>query len=133
MLEALKKKSALAILALFILSFVVLVLAGLTINAVSRWAVNPTRTGYYAVFLTNGQAYFGTIGKEDDKRLVLNNIYYIQKSQDSQAQNDITLLKLGNEVHGPEDMMEINKSQLLFVEKLKSDGRVMKAIQDYKK
>ncbi|MFA5184862.1 MAG: hypothetical protein WC551_00030 [Patescibacteria group bacterium] len=133
MLEALKQKSVIAVLSLFVLSFIVLVLADLTAGGLSRWAGNPSRSGYYAVFLTNGQAYFGTIGKEDDKRMVLNNIYYIQKSPDSQAQSDITLLKLGNEVHGPEDMMEINKSQLLFVEKLKSDGRVMKAIQDYKK
>lgn len=132
MLETLKKKSILAILSLFILSFIVLVLADITASSLSRWAGTPSRSGYYAVFLTNGQAYFGTISQEDDKRMVMNNIYYIQKNPDGQTQNDMTLLKLGNEVHSPEDMMEINKGQLMFVEKLKSDGKVMKAIQDFK-
>jgi len=42
------------------------------------------------------------------------------------------LLKLGNEVHGPEDQMEINREHVVFIEKLKTDGKVAKAIAAYK-
>lgn len=131
--ENLKKKSFLAAASFFVLLFAVLLGSALSASAILHWAQKPVRSGYYAVFLSNGQAYFGTVGDEDDKRLVLNNIYYIQKNPEGETQNDMTLLKLGNELHGPEDMMEINKNQVMFLEKLKSDGKVMQAIQNYKK
>lgn len=114
--------------------FVVLVSAALTANALLLLATAPARSGYYGVFLSNGQAYFGNIAKEDEHQLVLKNIFYVQKNADSgQSAGDVTLLKLGNELHGPEDMMEINKAQIMFIEQLKPDGKVAKAIQDYKK
>lgn len=115
-------------------AFVVLVLSALASNALLLLANVPERSGYYAVFLANGQAYFGNIAKEDDRQLVLKNIYYIQKNPDAgQSAGDVTLLKLGNEIHGPEDMMEINKDHILFIEQLKPDGKVAKAIQEYRK
>jgi hypothetical protein len=115
--------------------FVVLVLAALTANALLLLAAKPpVRSGHYAVFLTNGQAYFGNISAEDENQLVLKDIFYIQKNPEAgQSSGDVTLLKLGNELHGPEDMMEINKDHILFIELLKPDGKVAKAIQDYKK
>ncbi|MBU1953668.1 hypothetical protein KKH03_01700 [Patescibacteria group bacterium] len=95
------------------------------------------REGVYAVFLTNGQVYFGAISSEDEKILTLNGIYYLQSkggpTEDSLiTQSDVSLLKLGNELHGPEDWMEINKQNVLFIEKLKSDSKVGKAIENYK-
>ncbi len=93
------------------------------------------RSGLYGVFLDNGQVYFGTIAQEDQKVLRLENIYYIQlkdtTTQDT-SQGDVSLLKLGNELHGPEDWMEINPEHVLFVERLKSDGKVAQAIASYK-
>lgn len=89
------------------------------------------RTGLYAVFLTNNQVYFGRIDKESSEKLWLKNIYYIQPAKEGDKADDISLLKLGNELHGPEDMMEINRGQVMFVEKLKDDGKVAKAIQAY--
>ncbi|MBU1034168.1 hypothetical protein KKD42_00015 [Patescibacteria group bacterium] len=95
------------------------------------------REGVYAVFLTNGQVYFGAISSEDEKILTLNGIYYLQSkggpTEDSLiTQSDVSLLKLGNELHGPEDWMEISKQNVLFIEKLKSDSKVGKAIENYK-
>ncbi len=52
-------------------------------------------------------------------------------SQDT-SQGDVSLLKLGNELHGPEDWMEINPAHILFIEELKPDGKVAKAIDAYK-
>jgi len=96
-----------------------------------------SRAGVYGVFLANGQVYFGTITSETKEKLMLKNIYYIQLKNgqngqtDTSAQSDVSLLKLGNELHGPEDAMEINQSAVLFLEKLKSDGKVAKAIAAY--
>lgn len=100
-------------------------------------------SGYQAVFLTNGQVYFGKISDVDSDYVGLADIYYLQVGpQQGSAtgaapaatppQQTISLVKLGNELHGPVDQMHISRSQILFYEDLKSDGSVVKAIQAYK-
>ena len=95
----------------------------------------PKRSGYYAVFLDSNQVYFGNIEKENEQAVTLTSIYYLQTKPgaDASAQADASLLKLGNEVHGPEDRMEINRAHVLFVEKLRDDGKVVQAIKNFKK
>lgn len=46
--------------------------------------------------------------------------------------NQLTLIKLGSEIHGPTDTIRINRDQILFVETLKDDSKVVKAITDYR-
>lgn len=97
---------------------------------------------YSAVFLTNGQVYFGKIGLISNEEVDITDIYYLQVNQQSglqptnensnSASPDISLVKLGNELHGPNDKMRINRTQVLFTESLKSDSKVVKAIADYK-
>lgn len=93
---------------------------------------------YQAVFLNGGQVYFGKIGEYTGKFLTLTDIYYLRVNQQVQpgqttSQNDVSLAKLGNELHGPEDEMVINRSEVQFWENLKDDGQVVKAITEYKK
>jgi len=95
-----------------------------------------------AVFLTNGQVYFGHTSNENSDPVFLQDIYYLQVTQPLQQvgvnqnppnpnQPQLSLVKLGNELHGPEDQMRINRDHVLFVEDLKEDGRVVKAINSY--
>lgn len=93
---------------------------------------------YRAVFLTNGQVYFGHIIHQNTERLDLQDVYYLQMKQplqDQQAQianqPDLALIKLGKELHGPTDQMQIMTRNVLFVEELSSTSKVLKAIQDY--
>jgi hypothetical protein len=93
---------------------------------------------YQALFLTNGQVYFGKLSNVDDKYVRLTDIYYLQVQQnvqpaDSKTQPQVSLAKLGSELHGPEDQMEVNRDQVLFWENLKNDGKVVKAIQENQK
>jgi hypothetical protein len=111
----------------------VLILASLASQTLLQATRFPARSGYYAVFLTSGQVYFGSISREDEHRLVLNDVYYIQPksgvaASPTSSDTDAALVKLGNEFHSPEDMMEINRAQVLFVEQLKTDGKVAKAM-----
>ena len=46
----------------------------------------------------------------------------------SSTPQQVQLVKLGNELHGPEDAMYINRQSVLFWENLKNDGKVAKAI-----
>lgn len=94
-----------------------------------------------AVFLNGGQVYFGRIGALNPKFMRVSDIYYLRVNQQVQpdgqaAQNSnqgVSLVKLGCELHGPEDSMIINQDQVIFWENLKDDGQVAKAVADYKK
>lgn len=100
---------------------------------------------YQAVFFTNGQVYFGKLTSANDDYLKLTDVFYLQtQNSDSDAkdsknpqesstdQSEVQLIKLGNEVHGPEDAMMITRDQVLFYENLKSDGKVAQTIAQYK-
>ena len=92
-----------------------------------------------AVFLNGGQVYFGKIRALNDKYVGLTDIYYLRVNQQvqpregEQPQQDISLVKLGCELHGPQDQMLINREQVVFWENLKDDGQVAKAVEEYKK
>lgn len=93
-----------------------------------------------AVFLNGGQVYFGNIQDLNSEFLTMGNIYYLRvnqqvqpNQQQSNNSNDISLVKLGCELHGPTDSMVINREQVVFWENLKNDGQVAKAVEEYKK
>ncbi len=104
---------------------------------------------YQAVFLTNGQVYFGKLSDAGDW-IKLTDIYYLQVTQNLQqastdanktptttgtapaSQNNIQLVKLGSELHGPEDAMNIERDKVLFWENMKDDSKVVSAIHQYK-
>jgi hypothetical protein len=91
-----------------------------------------------AVFLNNGQVYFGNIKSLNEKFINLTGVYYLRVNGDQSAQaqassNNVSLVKLGCELHGPTDQMLINRDQVTFWENLKTDGQVAKAVDNYKK
>lgn len=97
-------------------------------------------SGWHAVFLTNGQVYFGKMEGRGGQYVTLKDIYYIQVQQqqqegqqDQQQEAQISLVKLGNELHGPVDEMTINRDHILFFEEMKNDAKVVDAIEEYKK
>lgn len=96
---------------------------------------------YQAVFFTNGQVYFGKLNPLAGGYMKLEDIYYLQTKSSVNSDNpqetaennsnDVELIKLGNEIHGPEDEMIISKDQVLFFENLKEDSSVSKTIKSY--
>lgn len=97
---------------------------------------------FQAVFLVNGQIYFGKLSDFNEKSFKLTNIYYPQ-AQNTEGENadattpdasgGIQLIRLGDEVHGPESEMYISKEQILYYENLKSDSKVSQLIQQNEK
>lgn len=102
-------------------------------------------SGFQAVFLSNGQVYFGKITDSNDRYVTMENIYYLQVTPvlqtktegtpgtqaTSDQQQQLSLVKLGNELHAPLDKMKINRDHILFFEDLKAEGKVVQAIHDY--
>lgn len=103
---------------------------------------------YQAVFLTNGQVYFGKLEFQRGWA-VMTDIYYLQLAQDLQpassadpdqaqqatqqtgGQQQVQLVKLGSELHGPQDEMFVAKDKILFWENMKDDSRVLQSIREY--
>jgi hypothetical protein len=89
-----------------------------------------------AVFLNTGQVYFGNIKSLNGKYAVLTNIYYLQTSGGSSTTNtnsntNVSLVKLGCELHEPYDQMVINRDQITFWENLQDNGQVAKAVKTF--
>lgn len=96
---------------------------------------DPSASEYYAVFLTSGQVYFGKLSKRGAEEIMLSDVYYLQASENANAQEQLaqprfSLVKLGQEIHGPTDRMFINYDQVLFYEQLKKDSKVVESIKN---
>jgi hypothetical protein len=127
----------LTILAVFALVFSIWRVAG---SFLSDKAVNTKE--YQAVFLPDNVVYFGKLSHVDGDYVKLTDIYYLQQSSTSStsstvqpansADTQVSLVKLGSELHAPEDAMYIAKDQVVFWENLKNTGKVAQAIQQYK-
>ena len=109
----------------------------------STMGANIDSSKFQAVFFTNGQVYFGKLQTLNGNYMKLTDIFYLQtkttdasgnpQATSAQGTNDVQLIKLGNEIHGPVDEMIISKDQMLFFENLKSDGKVAQSIEKYQK
>lgn len=89
---------------------------------------------YQSVLLANNNAFYGKVKEMTADHVVLEDVFYIQQptdAQDETAASKFELIKLGNEMHGPYDKMLINRSQVVYVENLKDDGKVAQTIKTY--
>lgn len=133
-----------------IVAIIVGVIVAVAVVALSGWFLSRSSTAatidsnkYQAVFFTNGQVYFGKLKPVNASYFKLTDVFYIQAQeadatadsenpqQTSTQSTDIRLIKLGSEVHGPDDEMIISKEQVLFFENLKKDGKVSDSITKY--
>lgn len=128
---------------LFLCAIVALAVVFFLVNSNSNTGStqNVDKNKMQAVFLNGGQVYFGKIKDLNSQTLRMDDIYYLRvnqtvqpnQQQSSTNSNDISLVKLGCELHGPDDSMVINQSQVIFWENLKTNGQVAKAVETYKK
>ncbi len=136
------------------LVFWLIIIAGLTLVVIvlvrGQQLVIRKPEAYQAVFLDNGQVYFGKFRSVSRDLWSLTDIYYLragtiqpaspaggqaaptggQAGQEGTGQID--LIKLGAELHAPRDEMIINKEHVIFYEDLGEGGEVMKLIRKHK-
>jgi hypothetical protein len=94
---------------------------------------------WQAVFLTDGQVYFGKLQNYNNSYALLHNVYYLKfaeglqqekaSSSGSLSSRNLNLIRLGGEAHGPEGDMYIAKDKILFFENLKANSTVVGAIE----
>lgn len=134
-----KKRGAIAIVSAFVVVLAAVIVGFFLYSSSPASTIDTSK--YQAVFLADGQVYFGKLKPLGSEYLELTDVYYLQstdendntlqESSDDTGNNEVQLIKLGNELHGPEDKMVIVKDQVLFYENLKSDGRVATSIAQY--
>lgn len=104
---------------------------------------------YQAVYLTNGNVYFGRVHIMLNGSILLTDSFRVEAASStstksdgssstssvssSNSNSDIRLIKPGKELHAPDDTMLINRDNMLFIENLKVDGKVTQAIIQYHK
>lgn len=109
------------------------------------WSVLPSLTfplvnkgNWQAVFLVNGGVpFFGHLSEVNNDFVKITDIYYLQVSQQllpssKEPQQQISLVKFGNEIYGPSDVMNIPKSQILHWEDMQKDSPIVQAINKMK-
>jgi hypothetical protein len=126
-----------------LLVFAVVVLIGAVIALIITNSPKPEssyidKNKLQAVFLNTGQVYFGNITSLNSKYFVVDHIYYLQTSGGSSsaastANTSVSLVKLGCELHRPDDQMVINRAQVTFWENLEPAGQVATAVQNFVK
>lgn len=87
-----------------------------------------------AVFMTNGQVYFGYITKMNNLEIELDDVYYLktdQLTQNPDPNAKIYIVKMGNELHAPESKMIIMRTQILFYQPIKNSSKINTAIQKF--
>ncbi|MBU1110917.1 hypothetical protein KKB83_04855 [Patescibacteria group bacterium] len=132
--------------------FAVIIVGG---SAYWYFVYRPKASTYQAVFLSNGQVYFGKLSRPGSEYPTLTDIHYLviqkplqQAAGEAPAEGEVvpegssdetetekpqyTLVKLGKELHGPKDEMRINQRHILFYENLKDDSKVVTAIKESK-
>jgi hypothetical protein len=98
-------------------------------------------TKLQAVFLNSGQVYFGNLQTLNKDYFVLSNVFYLQTNNQSgqtptsstSPNSQVSLVKLGCELHMPYDRMVINSAQVTFWENLQDNGQVAKAASQFDK
>jgi hypothetical protein len=82
-----------------------------------------------AVFLLDGQAYFGHL---DDApwsgTITLRDVYYLEDSSKVTTDLPVALVKRGGELHQPVDVMRIRRDKVLAIERVSLDSAVAQAI-----
>jgi len=123
------------IVGIIILIILVIALFLVFLKPAMNQTSSSSSSSWSAVFLTNGRTYFGKIEKDIAGFITLNDVYYLQVKQappvaeGEEPQSQLSLMSVGEEIHGPENFMRINKDHVLFIEELKADSSIVTSIE----
>ncbi|MBI2410284.1 MAG: hypothetical protein HYV32_00105 [Candidatus Kerfeldbacteria bacterium] len=135
--------SLIVIAAALVLMLLIVVAGAMKIKREVNFEQSQVKTDTtQAVFLSDGQVYFGDITEINKSTLALEHVFYLQENQKLQSgesetlpgdASNFSLVKLGtSELHLPQDTMVINRDEVMFWENLKTESPVVKAITNYK-
>ena len=116
-------------LAVFI---IILLVAGFAGFKYKKSSVMINKNKRQTVFLSTGQVYFGYMGDPNAEYVSLKDPFYPQTEQtSSNARRNVTLVPL-SENYTTENIIYINRKQILHFENLADDSKINSAIESFK-
>ncbi len=93
---------------------------------------------WYSVKLVDGEIFYGQIKDIASDPVIIKNVYYNYDQQkdgsdEVNATDSLRLVKRGKETHGPDGTLNVVRMQILYMEPLKKDSKVLEAILNYEK
>jgi hypothetical protein len=119
-----------------VLCILVFIASGCSDKSIISGSAGKTKislnTEYQAVFLDNGQAFFGKLENADSDYPLLKDVFYIQRLVNKET-NEVknTLVKRGSEWHAP-DQMYINSKHIVLIEPVTPNSKVAELITEAK-
>ncbi len=107
-----------------VLLTVVIVLVIVLIGVVT-WQAFLSSPSYYAVYMRTGDLYFGQLSRFPS--FGLSHVYMLQVNTQN-SQNPVSVQKFANVFWGPEDFIKLNRDEVVWYTKLKSDSQLVKLI-----
>ncbi len=87
-------------------------------------------TPYQAVFMANGQVFFGRLSGAGTEHPRLDDVYYVQQQVNPETkQATSVLIRRGREWHGP-GFMILNGRSILYIEPVGTDSKVAQLIAE---
>lgn len=111
---------------------VVVVFAAQAVTSKDSLADGVKSNEYQAVFLTSNEVYFGKLTFPSGGSYVyLRHAFRLTQQASNKSGQPLqrTLVKVPNDLHSPEDLMMINRSQILYVENLNPSGKAAQLMQ----
>lgn len=95
------------------------------------------KSDYVAVYMENSKVYFGKMEGADSDEPKLTDVFTLnvntsQGEGSDTPQTDFELVKMTDQFQSPTDLLVLSRNKILFWEPLKSDSRVVEAIEKYK-
>ncbi len=98
---------------------------------------------WYGVFINNNEAFVGHITAADSQNITMKGIYYLTLEARDASGKPIAnpqadqfkpfIKKLGREVYGPKDQIQINRQNVRYYSELRDDSDVVKGIIAFEK
>jgi len=92
---------------------------------------SESSSAFWAVYLDSGQVFYGRKDKSDKNYVVMSNVFYYHLAIKLTKSGNVRLVKVGTEIHQPQDFVYVNKQHIDRQEQLSSDSKVVKAIEQY--
>ena len=128
-----------------LINMVLIVVISLLVIASAFFYISTMRytafdRSFQVVVLDTGEVFVGKVAREHEDTIELTNVYYLPVSGEdlySQEYNaihgELSVVKIGNELHGPEDHMVITRGHVVYIQNLKEDSRIVAAIEEYER
>jgi hypothetical protein len=105
---------------------IVVIVLLLALIVVIAWQFFWGTPSYYAVYLRTGEVYFGKLSRFPS--FSLSSVYLLQVNSQNQ-QNPVNIQKFSSVFWGPEDFIKLNREEVVWYTKLRSDSQLVRLIE----